>query len=113
MAAHKNLAFKVTEQTLEIFGDENPISLNVNGQIIRLQSLSYDETHGFAVRMQTGLWGNLGGREIEATVRLKLQQMYGAKMRATLQQIRVLKRQRTVSDAQKVIDEITKIFANP
>ncbi len=109
---NRELGFSLNDTGIQIFSRDAMV-MTVSGITFNLREIAYDERTGFSVRANSSLWGNLGGNEVGNEVKNVLEERYGQKMRTAFLQLKQLRRQRNLNDANVLIQNIMGIFKEP
>lgn len=107
------LSFDLTETGLTLnsrAGEPGAITLMIGPMPIKVNSVSYDTNGNFSVDVKTP--GRILERELERKVAEELEKKFKRKMERAFIQLRTLREQRTIGDAQQVITSISGIFAD-
>lgn len=106
---NQDILFTVSERDV-MMTSRMALKLNVGGVDFYINNINFDERNGFSVRMDSPLWWNIGGQEVADEVKKSLEQRFGAKMRRALRELRTLRQQRNLKDANRVMAQIQGIF---
>ncbi len=112
LVQNRPLSFSVDEHGLAVTS-LNALVLNVAGIDLPITRINYDDRTGFHVDVDSPLWWNIGGAEVANEVKRELERKYSAKMQLAFQQVKRLRQQRNMRDANLLIDQIKSIFNEP
>lgn len=105
----EGIGFSFSDQHLSINTDKG-ISLNIAGVPFKVNSVYYHEASGkFQVRTNTPL--NIGEKSLNAQIEKVLNDHYRPKVIRAFRELKKIKSQKNLQDVQKIISEVTKIFA--